>query len=387
MTRRDPHLRLPAERLRERGDARPRRPSGWTTRSSSTPAPSPPRPSARRARRSAARTASGPARASSSPAAPRRSTPQRWAALPGVDRVLGNAEKLQRRKLDGRRAGAAVVRHHGGARDGGASGHRVRRPRARLRAGAAGLRPPLHLLRHPVRPRPQPLACRSARSSTQVRALVAAGYREVVLTGVDIASYGADLPGAPTLGQMVRRLLALVPELPRLRLSSLDPAEIDDDLWRLIAEEPRLMPHLHLSLQAGERPDPEAHEAPASAAPSAGAVVARARALRPGIAIGADLIAGFPTETEALFDETLRLRRRGGAAVPARLSLQRAARHAGRADARGADAGAARARGAAARGRRGGAGAVLAAQVGRDAVGADRDRRRPGTPSISRRCG
>ena len=73
----------------------------------------------------------------------------------------------------------------------------------------------------------------------------------MVLTGVDIASYGADLPGAPTLGQMVRRLLALVPELPRLRLSSLDPAAIDDDLWRLIAEEPRLMPHLHLSLQAG----------------------------------------------------------------------------------------------------------------------------------------
>ena len=77
------------------------------------------------------------------------------------------------------------------------------------------------------------------------------GYQEVVLTGVDIAAYGADLPGAPSLGQMVRRLLALVPELPRLRLSSLDPAAIDDDLWRLIAEEPRLMPHLHLSLQAG----------------------------------------------------------------------------------------------------------------------------------------
>ena len=73
----------------------------------------------------------------------------------------------------------------------------------------------------------------------------------MVLTGVDIASYGADLPGAPTLGQMVRRLLALVPELPRLRLSSLDPAAIDEDLWRLIAEEPRLMPHLHLSMQAG----------------------------------------------------------------------------------------------------------------------------------------
>ena len=82
-------------------------------------------------------------------------------------------------------------------------------------------------------------------------ALVATGYREIVLTGVDIASYGPDLPGRPTLGQMARRLLAAVPELPRLRLSSIDPAAIDADLWRLIETEPRLMPHLHLSMQAG----------------------------------------------------------------------------------------------------------------------------------------
>ncbi len=77
---------------------------------------------------------------------------------------------------------------------------------------------------------------------SQVRALVESGFREVVLTGVDIASYGSDLPGAPRLGQLARRLLALVPELPRLRLSSLDPAAIDDDIWRLLADEPRLMP-------------------------------------------------------------------------------------------------------------------------------------------------
>ena len=169
----------------------------------------------------------------------------------------------------------------------------------------------------------------------QVRALVEAGYQEVVLTGVDIASYGADLPGAPRLGQLVRRLLALVPELPRLRLSSLDPAAIDDDLWRLLAEEPRLMPHLHLSLQAGsdlilKRMKRRHLRADAAAA------IARARALRPGIAIGADLIAGFPTETEALFRETLDFVAEAEAAVPARVSLQRAARHAGGADARGA---------------------------------------------------
>jgi threonylcarbamoyladenosine tRNA methylthiotransferase MtaB len=113
------------------------------------------------------------------------------------------------------------------------------------------------------------------------------------------------LPGAPSLGQMIRRLLALVPELTRLRLSSIDPAAIDDDLWRLIAEEPRLMPHLHLSLQAGsdlilKRMRRRHLRAEAIA------VISRARALRPGIAIGADLIAGFPTETDVLFEETLR---------------------------------------------------------------------------------
>jgi threonylcarbamoyladenosine tRNA methylthiotransferase MtaB len=138
----------------------------------------------------------------------------------------------------------------------------------------------------------------------QVRTLVEAGYREVVLTGVDIASYGPDLPGAPTLGQLVRRLLALVPDLPRLRLSSLDPAAIDDDLWRVLAEEPRLMPHLHLSLQAGSDLILKRMKRRHLCA-DARAAIEHARALRPGIAIGADLIAGFPTETDALFAETL----------------------------------------------------------------------------------
>jgi len=138
----------------------------------------------------------------------------------------------------------------------------------------------------------------------QVRALVASGYREVVLTGVDIASYGPDLPGSPTLGQAIRRLLALVPELQRLRLSSIDPAAIDADLWRLIAEEPRLMPHLHLSLQAGSDMILKRMKRRHSRQEGL-AVIRRARDMRPGIGIGADLIAGFPTETDALFAETL----------------------------------------------------------------------------------
>ena len=140
----------------------------------------------------------------------------------------------------------------------------------------------------------------------QARRLVEAGYRELVLTGVDLTAYGADLPGKPSLGQMIRRLLALVPDLPRLRLSSLDPVEIDDELWRLIAAEPRLMPHLHLSVQAGDdlilKRMKRRHDRA-----DVLAVAARARALRPDLALGADLIAGFPTESEAAFRRTLAL--------------------------------------------------------------------------------
>jgi len=140
----------------------------------------------------------------------------------------------------------------------------------------------------------------------QARRLVAADYREIVLTGVDLTAYGTDLPGRPSLGQMVRRLLAAVPELPRLRLSSIDPAEIDVELWRLLAEEDRLMPHLHLSLQAGDdlilKRMKRRHSRD-----QAVAVAQRARALRPEVALGADLIAGFPTETEQMFRHTLDL--------------------------------------------------------------------------------
>jgi threonylcarbamoyladenosine tRNA methylthiotransferase MtaB len=140
----------------------------------------------------------------------------------------------------------------------------------------------------------------------QARALVAGGYRELVVTGVDIASYGRELPGRPSLGSMLRGLLAQVPELPRLRLSSLDPAAVDPDLRALLAEEPRLMPHLHLSVQAGhdlvlkrmrrrhgrQQVIELCHEL---------------RSLRPDLVFGADLIAGFPTEDEAMFQATLDL--------------------------------------------------------------------------------
>lgn len=140
----------------------------------------------------------------------------------------------------------------------------------------------------------------------QVRALVTAGYNEIVMTGVDVTSYGSDLPGEPTLGQMIRRVLALVPELPRLRLSSLDPVEIDEDLWCLIAEEKRFMPHLHLSLQAGDdmilKRMKRRH-----LRNDVIEVCKKARALRPDISFGADIIAGFPTETDVMFENSLKI--------------------------------------------------------------------------------
>lgn len=140
----------------------------------------------------------------------------------------------------------------------------------------------------------------------QVRSLVAAGFGEVVLTGVDITAYGSDLPGRPCLGQMIRRLLAQVPELPRLRLSSLDPVEVDDDLLRLIAEEPRLMPHFHLSIQAGDDMILKRMKRRHLRADVI-ALASRLRERRPDLALGADIIAGFPTETEEMFGQSLAL--------------------------------------------------------------------------------
>ncbi len=140
----------------------------------------------------------------------------------------------------------------------------------------------------------------------QVKKLVSSGYNEIVMTGVDVTSYGADLPGKPTLGQMIRRVLNLVPELPRLRLSSLDPVEIDDDLWWLIENEKRLMPHLHLSLQAGDNMILKRMKR-RHLRDDVINVCKKARKLRPDIVFGADMIAGFPTETDEMFENSLKI--------------------------------------------------------------------------------
>lgn len=140
----------------------------------------------------------------------------------------------------------------------------------------------------------------------QIRRLVETGYQEVVLTGVDITSYGSDLPGEMTLGRLTQKILKLVPELPRLRLSSIDQIEADRYLMDAIANEPRLMPHLHLSLQAGDDLILKRMKRRHLRA-DAIRFCAEARRLRPDIVFGADFIAGFPTETSEMFENTMRI--------------------------------------------------------------------------------
>jgi threonylcarbamoyladenosine tRNA methylthiotransferase MtaB len=141
---------------------------------------------------------------------------------------------------------------------------------------------------------------------TQIRRLTANGYREAVLTGVDLTSYGSTLPGTPTLGRLVKAILKHVPQLERLRLSSIDAVEADPELREAIASEARLMPHLHLSLQSGDDLILKRMKRRHLRA-DAIAFCEQIRRLRPDVAFGADLIAGFPTETESMFSRSLEL--------------------------------------------------------------------------------
>lgn len=232
--------------------------------------------------------------------------PDRFAAMPEVDRVLGNQEKLAPESWGLAATERVAVNDIMSVKE--TAAHLISGFEDRARAFIQAQQGCDHRCTFCIIPfgrgpsRSVPIGA----MVEQVRALTAAGYREVVLTGVDITSYGPDLPGAPSLGQMIRRLLAAVPELPRLRLSSLDPVEIDDDLWRLIENEPRLLPHLHLSLQAGDDMILKRMKRRHSRA-DAVAFCQRARRARPDVVFGADLIAGFPTETDEQFDNTLRL--------------------------------------------------------------------------------
>jgi threonylcarbamoyladenosine tRNA methylthiotransferase MtaB len=236
--------------------------------------------------------------------------PDRYAALPEVDLVLDNTAKLKPESYSGLSPHPPLAEASGSP----SPAVRERVPEAKPRAGE-GVRARAYLqvqqgCDHRCTFCIIPYARGPSRSVpldhiiAEARALLAAGYREIVLTGVDLTAYGTDLPEKPTLGQMVRRLLAAIPELPRLRLSSLDPSEVDDDLWDALADEPRLMPHLHLSLQSGDDLILKRMKRRHSRA-QAIAAARRAHGLRPDIALGADLIAGFPTETEEMFRRTL----------------------------------------------------------------------------------
>ncbi len=226
--------------------------------------------------------------------------PERYAALPEVDGVLDNRAKLRPQSYIDGDAGPADLAE--------TAAHLVDGFEGKSRAFLQVQQGCDHRCTFCV----IPYARGASRSvpmgmiAEQARRLVIAGYHEIVLTGVDLTAYGADLPGTPRLGQMVRRLLAAVPELKRLRLSSLDPAEIDPELWRLLAEEKRLMPHLHLSLQAGDDLILKRMKRRHSRT-DAIATAQHARALRPEVALGADLIAGFPTESEDMFRHSLDL--------------------------------------------------------------------------------
>jgi threonylcarbamoyladenosine tRNA methylthiotransferase MtaB len=232
--------------------------------------------------------------------------PEAWAGMAEVDRVVGNQEKLEAATWAAPDPQRVAVSDIMAAKE--AAAHLVTEFAGRARAFVQVQQGCDHRCTFCIIPygRGNSRSVPIGAVVDQARALVASGYREIVLTGVDITSYGPDLPGTPTLGQMIRRLLALVPGIARLRLSSLDPVEIDEDLWRLIAEEERLMPHLHLSVQAGDDMILKRMKRRHLRADVL-AVAERARRMRPGIAFGADLIAGFPTETEEMAENTRRL--------------------------------------------------------------------------------
>ncbi len=234
---------------------------------------------------------------------------ERFAAMPEVDHVVGNADKTQRQVWSGLSLdNAERVQVNDIMSVTETANHLIDGFGTRARAYVQVQNGCDHRCTFCIIPfgRGPSRSVPAGEVVRQVRRLVETGYAEIVLTGVDITSYGADLPGTMRLGRLVRHILRHVPDLPRLRLSSIDQIEVDTDLLDAIATEPRLMPHLHLSLQAGDdmilkRMKRRHRRADAIA------FCEQVRRLRPDVAFGADLIAGFPTETEAMFANSIDL--------------------------------------------------------------------------------
>jgi threonylcarbamoyladenosine tRNA methylthiotransferase MtaB len=229
--------------------------------------------------------------------------PERFAAMPEVTRVIGNREKFEPATFLDKAAERIKVSDIMAVRE--TAPHLVTGFSERARAFVEVQNGCDHRCTFCIIPygRGNSRSVPAGLVIDRIKALVDAGFREVVLTGVDLTSYGPDLPGSPTLGQLVERILKLVPGLDRLRLSSIDSVEIDEQLFDIVTGEPRLMPHLHLSLQAGDDMVLKRMKRRHCRA-QAVEMVARLKTRRPEIAIGADLIAGFPTETDLMAENS-----------------------------------------------------------------------------------
>ena len=235
--------------------------------------------------------------------------PDRFAAMDEVDRVIGNQEKMQARTFIGLGTDDSekvAVNDIMSVTE--TAGHLIEGFGNRARAYVQIQNGCDHRCTFCIIPfgRGPSRSVPAGEVVAQVRRLVENGYAEIVLTGVDMTAYGADLPGEMTLGKLVRTVLKLVPELPRLRISSIDSVEADPALIAAIAKEERLMPHLHLSLQAGDDLTLKRMKRRHARADSVEFCDAMRKA-RPDIVFGADIIAGFPTETEEMFANSLSL--------------------------------------------------------------------------------
>ena len=235
--------------------------------------------------------------------------PDAFAALDGVDAVIGNSEKMQPEtwaRLAGQPNDKVMVDDIMSVTE--TAGHLIDGFGTRARAFVQVQNGCDHRCTFCIIPfgRGNSRSVPAGVVVDQIKRLVDRGFNEVVLTGVDLTSWGADLPGSPPLGNLVRRVLKLVPDLARLRISSIDSIEADPDLLEAIATEPRLMPHLHLSLQSGDNMILKRMKRRHSR-DDAIAFCEEVQKLRPGATFGADIIAGFPTESPAMFENSVKL--------------------------------------------------------------------------------
>ncbi|MBO6789126.1 MAG: tRNA (N(6)-L-threonylcarbamoyladenosine(37)-C(2))-methylthiotransferase MtaB [Dinoroseobacter sp.] len=234
--------------------------------------------------------------------------PDRFAEMPEVSHVIGNTEKMDIQTWQGLALGGEPIQIDDIMSVTETAGHLIDGFGTRSRAYVQVQNGCDHRCTFCIIPygRGNSRSVPAGVVVDQIKRLVDRGYNEVVLTGVDLTSWGADLPGSPSLGDLVRRILKLVPDLARLRISSIDSIEVDPALMEAIATEQRLMPHLHLSLQAGDNMILKRMKR-RHLREDAIRFCEEARNLRPDMTYGADIIAGFPTETDAMFENSLKL--------------------------------------------------------------------------------